>query len=234
MASINGMGLYSAPPTGGVTCHVVATSVANTNKKSTVAVSVTIPSGITLTISPSTVEVSQCEPVQFGYLIYGATNTAVTWSLLEGTAAGTITSGGLYTAPRTAASYPATFHVVATSVQDPSKSVMANITLYQVVATLTWSILEVGGGSISTTGFYTAPTTSGTYTVQATVIPSSGSVQGVTVSPRTVTLPPGGTQSFSANIQTYCGTGVVNMQLTKTIAGVLQMQNQSMTIKQNG
>ena len=55
----------------------------------------------------------------------GATNTAATWSVLEGASGGTITAGGVYTAPRTAGTY----HVVATSAADGSRTASAAVTV---------------------------------------------------------------------------------------------------------
>jgi Zn-dependent metalloprotease len=50
--------------------------------------------------------------------VSNAVDTSVTWSIQEGAAGGSITSGGVYTAP----SAPGLFHVTATSVADPTKS----------------------------------------------------------------------------------------------------------------
>lgn len=62
----------------------------------------------------------------FTATVSGSANTAVTWSITEGSAGGSITSGGVYTAPNTFGTY----HVVATSVADPSKS--ATITVHTI------------------------------------------------------------------------------------------------------
>ena len=119
-------------------------------------------------------------------------NTSVTWSIQEGSAGGTVSSAGLYTAPQAAG----TFHVVAMSQADPTKSGVSMITVPAVsvsvspmsdtlgpnglrtfVATVsgtvvstnvTWSILEgAAGGSITNNGTYTAPATTGTFHVAA-------------------------------------------------------------------
>lgn len=52
----------------------------------------------------------------------------VTWSLQEGTAAGTITTDGVYTAPPR----PGTFHLIATSSHDTSLSATAPLTIVSV------------------------------------------------------------------------------------------------------
>jgi len=90
------------------------------------------PANVTLTYRPVTVEISPrtiaLQPggtQQFTATVTGATNTAVTWSVTEGAAGGSITSGGLYTAPGTAGTY----HVVATSQADPTASDEVTITV---------------------------------------------------------------------------------------------------------
>src|SRR5262249_18043215 len=52
----------------------------------------------------------------------------VIWSLQEGTAAGTITADGIYTAPST----PGTFHLIATSSHNPSLTATAPLTIVSV------------------------------------------------------------------------------------------------------
>ena len=55
----------------------------------------------------------------------GTANHAVSWSVQEGAAGGSISATGVYTAPGT----PNTYHVVATSQADPTKSGSATITV---------------------------------------------------------------------------------------------------------
>lgn len=57
--------------------------------------------------------------------VVGPANTAVTWSVQEGAAGGTVTSGGVYTAPAT----KGTYHVVATSVADSSRKATATVSV---------------------------------------------------------------------------------------------------------
>lgn len=152
---------------------------------------------------------SQASPImglgttlQFTATVTGSTNTAVTWSVdtIAGgnSADGTITSGGLYTAPTTVGSHT----VTATSVADPTKSASAAIQVaqgaisisptsatvapgatQQFTATVqgesstgvTWSVDGTTGGSttvgtISASGLYTAPPQTGAHTVKATSV----------------------------------------------------------------
>lgn len=62
---------------------------------------------------------------QFTATVVGAVNTNVTWSVEEGVDGGIISSSGFYTAPTT----PGTYHIVATSVADPSKTATAVVTV---------------------------------------------------------------------------------------------------------
>src|SRR5262249_35823903 len=140
-------------------------------------------------------------------------STAVTWSVKEGASGGTIDAAGHYTAPVT----PGTFHVVATSVADPTKtatatatvtathavaiarapsrasmprqgklSFRANVTGIQSAQSnnVTWSVKEgASGGSVDSSGNYTAPASGGTEHVVATSVadPTKSATATVTV-----------------------------------------------------
>lgn len=149
----------------------------------------TPPSAITVSVSPPGPTVSQGATQAFTASVTGTTNTAVTWSVQEGAAGGSITSAGVYTAPSTAG----TFHVVAASQADPTKSAMSDVTVAPVSLTVSptsdtlgpsgqraftasvsgtintgvnWSIEEgAAGGSLTSAGIYTAPKTTGTFHV---------------------------------------------------------------------
>ncbi len=83
-----------------------------------------------LTVSPSGPVVGPGQRQQFTAGIEGETAPTVNWSVQEGIRGGSITSGGLYTAPDTSGTY----HVTATRVSDPDQA--ATATVY-VVATCT-------------------------------------------------------------------------------------------------
>lgn len=80
---------------------------------------------VSVQISPATVSLAIGAQQTFQATVTGTTNTAVTWSVEEGALGGSITSGGVYTAPAS----PGTYHVKATSVADPSKSASATVTV---------------------------------------------------------------------------------------------------------
>jgi hypothetical protein len=204
--SVNATGLYQAP-TGSGTFHVVATSVADPSKSDRATVTVV---AVAISVQPANVTHNVGETVQFAATVTGTDNNQVTWSVQEGANGGSISAIGRYTAPNTAG----TFHVVATSAADPSKSDTATVTVRSVsisvspssatvntratrqfTATVTgtsdqrvtWSVREgTGGGSITTSGLYTAPGTAGTFHVVATSVADSRQTNEATVTVREV------------------------------------------------
>ncbi len=188
--SITSAGIYTAPKAAG-TFHVVATSVADSSKSASAIV--TVPQ-VNIFVNPSSVSMGTGESFAFAGFVSGATNQGVSWSIQEGAAGGTITGAGVYTSPNAFG----TFHVVATSQWDTSKTAVAPATVEPVsVSTfpssdvlgtsgvrtftatvlgtvnhgVTWSVLEgSGGGSISQSGDYTAPSVTGTFHAVATSV----------------------------------------------------------------
>jgi hypothetical protein len=80
---------------------------------------------ITVTISPPTANLSIYGTQTFTATVTNALNTAVTWSVQDGGAGGSITQGGVYSAINNTG----TDTVVATSVADPTKSGTAIVTV---------------------------------------------------------------------------------------------------------
>jgi len=199
--TITNVGLYTAPNTAG-TFHVVATSQADPSKSAVATVTLPV---VAVSVSPSSTTLDQGATQPFTATVTGSTNTAVTWGVQEASG-GSVTAAGLYTSPNTAG----TFHVVATSQADPSKTAVATVTVPVVAVSvspssttldqgatqpftatvtgstntaLTWSVQESGGGTITNAGLYTAPNTAGTFHVVATsqADPSKSAVAIVTV-----------------------------------------------------
>jgi hypothetical protein len=149
-------------------------------------VTVSQPIQVSISVSPTTASLQTGGLQQFSAAVSGTTNTAVTWTA----SAGTVTSGGLYTAPSSAGSYT----VTATSAADSSKSSSAAVTVTQPIqvsisvspstanlqtgaqqqfsayvsgtsnTAVTWS---ASGGTVTTNGLYGAPSAAGAYTVTA-------------------------------------------------------------------
>jgi acyl-coenzyme A thioesterase PaaI-like protein len=86
----------------------------------TVTVTVVVPG---VSVTPVLVYLWPGTSETFKAQVTGLGDTSVSWSVLEGSAGGTVSSSGAYTAP----SGPGTYHVVATSVADPSKSASASV-----------------------------------------------------------------------------------------------------------
>lgn len=202
--SVTTGGLYTAPATAG-TYHVRASSQANPAVSDTASVTVSVGGGATVAVSPKTVTLAPSANQQFSATVTGSANTSVTWSVIE-PSGGSVTSGGMYTAPTTSGTY----HVKATSVADPSASDTATVTVsggtvtvsvspktvtlaalasQQFSATVTgtpntsvtWTVDEAGGGSVTSGGLYTAPASAGTYHVRATSVASPAVSDAATV-----------------------------------------------------
>jgi len=161
------------------------------------------PLPVSVSISPSSVNMTSGETRTFSATVTGSLNQMVTWSVQEGSASGTINSSGVYMAPGTFG----TFHVVAMSQADSTKSATATVvvgplsispsaalvgpnTTRTFVATVmgssdtdvTWNVLEGAGGTITMAGIYTAPAALGTYHVVATSVANTSENATATVS----------------------------------------------------
>lgn len=117
---ITGQGVYTAPQTLGI-FHVIATSQADSRFTASAEVDV-VP--IAVSISPTADTLGPLGIRTFAASVVG-TNQAVTWSIQEGAIGGSITSGGVFTAPQG----PGTFHVVATSAADSTASATAAVSV---------------------------------------------------------------------------------------------------------
>jgi hypothetical protein len=156
--SVDASGLYTAPAATG-TFHVRATSHAAPDVYAEATFTVATPPAGTVLVSPATAAVAGCTTQTFSATVSGAAGTAVTWTVAEGSAGGTVSAAGVYTAPSTAGTY----HVVATSVASGAATATATVTVRD-------------------------------------------RIDGITLTPTTVAVAAGGTQQFTANIRTSCGT----------------------------
>jgi hypothetical protein len=132
--TVSSSGLYTAPaavPTVAI-ATVTATSVADPTKSASATVVIQSASAINVTISPTSAVVMTGAQQQFTATVTGTTNLAVTWTLsgtgCTGVTCGTITTTGLYTAPKALPNPPAVT-VTATSVADPARSAVAIVTV---------------------------------------------------------------------------------------------------------
>ena len=226
-------GLYTAPPLAG-SHTVTATSVADTSKTASAAVTVTA----VISVSPTPVSVVATQPQQFSATVLGFSNSTVTWSVDQisggNSTVGTITAAGLYTAPSLTGSHT----VTATSVAETSQTASAAVTVtgavsvspssVDVVATqtqqfsatvqgfsnsaVTWTVDQISGGNssvgtINSSGLYTSPGTPGSHTITATSNASSSVSGSAQVAVFTLSLSPSApTITTSSNEQFTAAT----------------------------
>jgi hypothetical protein len=165
-------------------------------------------------VTPATATLHRGETQQFAAKVSGSSNQTVTWQVTNGI--GTIDGTGLYTAPSDFDGGVST--ITATSNAVPAASGAATVTLPAVSFSITpdaiavalgasqpftatlvglgntqvaWTVLGADGGTINSVGLYTAPSTSGIYSVVATSAENSN--YGVTATVVATTNP----KSFS-------------------------------------
>jgi hypothetical protein len=159
---------YTTPPTTAsdnrALFAVVISNSAGSTTSNAATLNVAAAGAVAIAVSPTSTTVAAGATRQFTATVTGNSNSAVTWSLngsgCNGAACGSISGGGLYTAPLSAPS-PATLQVTVTSVADPTKSASASVNV--VVATAI--LLSISPTSASVT---TASTDSFTATVTGT------------------------------------------------------------------
>lgn len=98
------------------------------------------PAPVSISLSPAAASVAIGATQSFQATLGNTSNTAVTWSVQEGAAYGTIDASGLFTAPLVINGSTAAVHVVATSVADSSKSATATVTLNARAYQGTWTV----------------------------------------------------------------------------------------------
>ena len=134
--SISSTGLYTAPATAPspATVAITATSLTNPAISGSTTVTIVAPGQVAVTVTPTSVQLGTGAQQTFKATVSGSTNTAVVWSVsgygCAGSTCGTITSGGVYTAPSTVPN-PSFVTVTATSVADSMKSSTAMVTISQ-------------------------------------------------------------------------------------------------------
>jgi fibronectin type 3 domain-containing protein len=205
------------------------------------------PAGLTATVSGGNVLLAWAPAANAtGYSVYRATSSAGTYKALTASPQpatiytdGSVTPGTTYwyevrasnaagsssaSAP-VSATAPAAGQAVTVTVSPGAATVDACKTLQLSAAVtgtastgVTWYVQEgAAGGTVTSTGLYTAPPTAGTYHAIATSSVSSSATATATVTvkdhilsvalnPSAVTLEPGGTTQFTSTVTTTCGT----------------------------
>ena len=198
--TISSSGLFTAGSNAGTSFIVTATSAADPTKSA--SASVTIQAApVSVTISPTSATLQPGQTQQFTATVTGSSNTAVTWTATGGT----ISASGLFTAGSTAGG---SFIVTATSAADSTKAASAAVTIQpapavsitvaptsvtlqpgqarQFTATVTGSAntavtWSATGGTISTSGLYTAGQNTGSFAVTATAVADASKSATATV-----------------------------------------------------
>jgi hypothetical protein len=192
--SITAAGVYTAPQLSG-THTITATSVVDATKSASAAVTV---QG-SVSVSPASVGLTIGGSQQFAATVVGVTNPAVTWSVdgVSGgnSSVGSIDANGNYSAPSQVGNHTITAAVASlneqatASVTVLSLSVSPGATLVNPGATqqfsaniqgvtntgVTWSVDGTAAGNasvgtISASGLYTAPISTGAHTITATSV----------------------------------------------------------------
>jgi hypothetical protein len=131
--TITTAGLYKAPAAFPSPNTVTVTAISQANTADLANVSITLVSGVTVSVSPASVNMQLGQTQQFTATVTGSSNTSVTWQAggVNGgnSSVGTISSSGLYTAPASATT-PLAVSVTAVSEVDASKSATVSITIH--------------------------------------------------------------------------------------------------------
>ncbi len=136
---ISSDGFYIAPATAPNPSSVTVTALSlfDVSEVGTASVSIGAPTTVAVALSPSYVTLTPKGQQQFTATVTGSSNTGVTWAVsgigCVAGSCGSITAGGLYTAPATIPS-PALATVMATSVADSTKSASASIVIQSSAA----------------------------------------------------------------------------------------------------
>jgi hypothetical protein len=155
----------------------------------------TMTTAISIAVTPTEASVVAEGSIAFSAVVAGTApnqSTAVTWTVQE-TNGGTIDGSGLYAAPRS----PGTFHVVASSVAQPSSSNSAKVTV--TPTTISVSIAPDAASTIPLRSLSFTATVHGTTSAQSTAVTWS------------VPEPGGGTVDASGNYTAPASPGTYHV-----------------------
>ncbi len=213
VGTITAGGVYTAPtPVSTATATITATSKTDTTKTNTATVTLT-PIAVTITTTPVAMVAGATQTFAATVTGDATLNAGVTWSA----SVGTITAGGVYTAPTPVSTATAT--ITATSKTDTTKTNTATVTLTPIAVTITTTpVAMVAGatqtfaatvtgdatlnagvtwsasvGTITAGGVYTAPTPVSTATATITATSKTDTTKTntatVTLTPIAVSIP---------------------------------------------
>ena len=242
VGSISTSGLYTAPASiaTGQSVTVTATSVADNTKTASATITLT---PVSVSVAPGTITLFGAQTQLFTPTVLGTGNTAVTWTISP-SGTGSITTGGLYTAPATI-SATQTVTVTATSAADNTKFGTATVTLSPITVTVapttaslfasqtqlftqtvlgtsnssvTWTISPAGTGSISTGGLYTAPAS--IVSAQTVTVTATSAADNTKFGTATVTLNPPAPPTITQQPQAASAPSGQTATFTVTASGL--------------
>lgn len=128
---VDASGIYASPGVPG-TVHVTATAA---SQVATAAIHV--KAGGAIALIPNPARAKPHGTLAFQAVVTGLADTGVTWSLVEGAAAGTVSEAGVYTAGPFGR-----YHVVATSVADPTVRAVVEVEVSDDLQDFGGSVLD--------------------------------------------------------------------------------------------
>jgi hypothetical protein len=152
--TISTTGLYFAPTTLPSPAQVTVTVSSQADSSKSASATVTIQIGVQ--VFPQAVTLQILGMQQFNVNVTGTSNPAVTWSVVGGSANGTIDSSGFYTAPTTVPN-PAQITVKAISQVDATRFGTATVTLIPVIPSITVNPNPVNVAIFTTQQFIAIP-----------------------------------------------------------------------------
>ena len=173
---------------------------------------------VTSTSTAPTPTVTTNGSITFTATVTGTSNTTVTWSVQEGASGGSITSGGVYTAPASSGTY----HVVATPAAAPNHPVTTAVTVV-VPASITGFTAAKATITAGTATTLTAAFTGGTATVDhgigavsSGVAVSTGSLAATTTYTLTVTNAAGDAVTQQATVTVVAAPAITGFTASPT------------------
>lgn len=193
--TISTTGLYFAPTTIPTPAQVTVTATSQADSSKSASATVTIQIGVQ--VEPQAVTLQVLGMQQFFVNVTGTTNAAVTWSVVGGSANGTINSSGSYTAPATVPS-PAQITVKAISQVDTTQFGTASVTVIPVIPSIAVNPNPVNVAIFTTQQFIAIPNnlSSNAVTWQVNGI-TGGSQQTGFISSSGLYVAPGGVPTTS-------------------------------------
>ncbi len=194
--TISAAGLYTAPATLPTSPAITVKATATADPSASASAKVTLVVAASVSVSPPSAQVKPGVQLQFTAALSGSSSSVFIWSIsgsgCTASACGSISSGGLYTAPATAPN-PPIVAVTATLLSNPTKSGSATVTITSGVAvgiSISPTTAQVGaGGTQKFSAVVTGSSNTGV-TWKISGIGCAGSVCGTVSSSGLFTAPP--------------------------------------------